>query len=125
MCVKSSSNDLFGVPEDGHEAKLAYRLLAPDHELDLRVMHAVLGSPKRFKDLKALTKGKSDTFLTRSLKRLGEQALIRQGMTLDDPGDPRYYAATGLGVAVVLLAHELKPMDQVLALAREAGVFAA
>lgn len=125
MCVKSGHSDLFGLPEAGHEAKLAYRLLAPESELDMGVMHAVLGSPKRFKDLKSLTKGKSDTFLTRSLKRLGEQGLLRQGMTLEDPDDPRYYAATGLGVTVVLMAHELKPMDQVLALAKEAGVFAA
>lgn len=124
LCVESDPA-AFQVPEAGHEARLAYGLLSPGRELDLRVLHAVLGAPKRFKDLKSLTKGKSDTFLTRAIQRLGEQGLLRQGMTLQDRGDPRYYAATGLGVAVVLLSHELKPMEQVLALAKDAGLFAA
>lgn len=46
-------------------------------------------------------------------------------MNLDDPGDPRYYAATPLGVRVVLKAHEMRPIEETLAEAREAGLFSA
>jgi len=67
-------------------------------------------------------RGKSDTPITRSLRRLGEQGLVRQGMSLDDPGDLRYYAATPLGVRVALKTHELRPVSLVLSEMRRAGL---
>lgn len=115
----------FEVPEEDHGLKLAHHLLGSDSPLDLRVLNALVGEPKRFRDLKPLVKGKSDTPLTRSLKRLGETGLIRQGMTLDEPGDPRYYALTKLGIHVVLKTHEMRPLADVLAEVRAAGLLAA
>ncbi len=114
------------LPRPDHETKLAHWLLAGDSDLPLRVLETLLAEPKRYRDLKlALIDGPSDTPLTRALKRLGERAMIRQGMSLDDPGDPRYYAATSLGVLAVLKAHEMRPIESTLAEARRAGLFSA
>jgi DNA-binding HxlR family transcriptional regulator len=112
----------FAVPEADHELKLAYHLLGRESGLDLAILESLLGTPRRFRDLKPLVKGSSDTPLTRALRRLGENGLVRQGMNLDDPGDPRYYAATRLGVHVALKAHEMRPVTEVLAEMRGAGL---
>lgn len=116
---------LFPLPEPGHEVKLAHWLLGKRSDLDLRVLEALLAEPKRYRDLRdQLLEGPSDTPLTRALKRLGERGLVRKGLNLDDPGDPRYYAATSLGVLVVLKAHEMRPVEATLKEARDAGVLA-
>lgn len=122
MCVTTDA--VFPLPEPEHEAKLAHWLLGRDSELDLRVLEALLAEPKRYRELRAaFAEGSSDTPLTRALKRLGERALVRQGMTIDAPEDPRYYAATSLGVLVILKAHEMLPIHRTLEEARRAGVF--
>lgn len=114
----------FALPEPDHEVKLAHWLLGRESDLELRVLEALLAEPKRYRDLKALlVDGRSDTPLTRALRRLAERGMVRQGMTLDQPDDPRYYAATSLGVLVILKAHEHRPIAQVLDEARRAGVF--
>lgn len=116
-------DDAVPLPEPGHEVKLAHWLLGKGSDLDLRVLEALLGEPKRYRDLRELLiDGPSDTPLTRALKRLGERGLVRQGMHLDDPDDPRYYAATSLGVLVVLKAHEMRPIEETLDEARRAGL---
>lgn len=117
-------SELFPVPSEDHELKLAHALLGGDGDLDLRVLERLLGQPQRFRDLKDLVQGSSDTPLTRSLKRLGEAGLVRQGMNLDDPGDPRYYAATRLGVHVTLKVHEMVPVERTLREVRAAGLLA-
>lgn len=123
MCVTMDA--LFPLPKPEHEAKLAHWLLGRDSDLELRVLEALLSEPKRYRHLRELlVDGPSDTPLTRALKRLGERGLVRQGMNLDDPGDPRYYAATSLGVLVILKAHEMLPIQRTLDEARRAGVFA-
>lgn len=108
------------LPQADHEAKLAFALLSRDNQLDLQILHDLLGAPKRFRDLKRLIKG-SDTPVTRSLHRLAEHGLVRQGMTLEGD-DPRYYAATGLGVTVALKTHEFRPVTEVLGELRQLGV---
>lgn len=114
--------ELFPLPEPEVEMKLAHWLLGRDTDLDRRVLEALLGTPMRYRDLRRLVAGKSDTPLTRSLHRLGEKGLVRQGMNLDDPQEPRYYAATPLGVLVALKMHELIPIERTLAEARSAGI---
>lgn len=115
----------FPLPEPDHEMKLAHWLLGRASDLDLHVLEALLAEPKRYRDLRdLLLDGSSDTPLTRALRRLGERGLVRQGMNLDDPGDPRYYAATSLGVAVILKAHEMLPIQKTLDEARRAGLLA-
>lgn len=121
MCVPGEI--LFPLPEPEHEVKLAHWLLGRDSTLELRVLEGLLGEPKRFRDLRAaLVSGRSDTPLTRALKRLGERGLVRQGMNLDDRGDPRYYTATSLGVLAVLKAHEMRPIALTLEEIRRAGL---
>lgn len=121
MCVKTEP--LFPLPEPDHEVKLAHWLLGRESSLELRVLEALLGEPKRFRDLRsALVEGPSDTPLTRALARLGERGLVRQGMNLDDRGDPRYYAATSLGVLAILKAHEMRPIALTLDEIRRAGL---
>lgn len=113
----------FPLPEPEHEVKLAHWLLGRASDLDLRVLEALLAEPKRYRDLRdQLIEGNSDTPLTRALRRLGERGLVRQGMTLEAPEDPRYYAATSLGVLVVLKAHEMRPIHETLDEARRAGL---
>lgn len=119
------SEPLFPLPEPGHEARLAHWLLGRESTLELRVLETLLAEPKRYRDLRAtLLDGPSDTPLTRALKRLGERGLVRQGMHLEDNRDPRYYAATSLGVLVILKAHEMLPIERTLDEARRAGLFA-
>jgi DNA-binding HxlR family transcriptional regulator len=115
----------FPLPEPEHEVKMAHWLLGRDSDLDLRVLETLLGQPKRYRDLRDdLLEGPSDTPLTRALRRLGERGLVRKGMNLDDPDDPRYYAATTLGVLVALKAHELRPITETLEEAKRAGLLA-
>lgn len=114
--------ELFPLPEPDTEARLAHWLLGRETDLDRKIVIALLGTPQRYRDLRSLVGGKSDTPLTRSLHRLGEKGLIRQGMNLDDPGEPRYYAVTPLGVLVALKMHEFVPIERTLEEARRAGV---
>ncbi|MCA1814535.1 MAG: hypothetical protein LC624_11395 [Halobacteriales archaeon] len=113
----------FPLPEPSHEVKLAHALLGRRSDLDLRLLEALLAEPKRYRELRGLLPRRaSETLLTRALERLGESGLVRQGARLDDPADPRYYAATSLGVLVVLKAHEMLPIARTLEEARRAGV---
>lgn len=121
MCVDMEP---FAAPEEGHEAHLAYGLLAEDRRLRLRILHELLQGPKRFRDLKPLVGSKSDTPLTRALGKLADAGLVRQGLDLTRGDDARYYAPTGLGVAVTLKTHEFRPTVDVLAELRRAGVLA-
>lgn len=119
-------SEVFPLPDPDHEVKLAHWLLGRESELDLRVLETLLAEPKRYRDLRErLVDGPSDTPLTRALDRLGERGLLRKGMNLDEVDDePRYYAATSLGVRVVLKAHELRPITETLEEARRAGMLA-
>lgn len=112
----------FPLPEPDHELKLAHWLLGRDSQLELRILEALLAEPKRYRDLRELLPGRSDTPLTRALRGLGELGLVRKGLNLDDPGDPSYYAATSLGVLVVLKTHALRPIAETLDEARKAGL---
>lgn len=114
----------FAPPEQDHEAKLAYGLLALGRELPLQVLHELLQGPKRYRDLKPLIEGKTDTPLTRALSFLADSGLIRQGLDFTKGDDARYYMPTGLGVAVVLKTHEFKPVNDVLAELRDIGALA-
>lgn len=116
--------DPFAAPEDGHEARLAFGLLAEGRDLPLRILHELLQGPKRFRDLKRLVKGKSDTPLTRALTHLADEGLVRQGLDFSKNDDIRYYAPTGLGVAVVLKTHEFRPVAEVLTELRDIGALA-
>lgn len=122
VCVDESH---FAVPQEGEEAKLAHALIGRKDALDRRVLEELLGDPKRFRDLRHLVGTKSDTLLTRTLSRLGDAGLVRQGLNLKDPGDPRYYAATRLGVQVALKAHEFRPVADVMAELRDLGLLEA
>lgn len=112
----------FDTPGENEEVKLAHGLLGRNNPLELRILEELLGDPKRFRDLRRLVPGKSDTPLTRALQHLGDNGLVRQGLTLKEPGDPRYYAATRLGVHVVLKTREHRSVADVMAELRTAGL---
>lgn len=103
---------------------LAHELRTDAGRLRSDILHELLKGPKRFRDLRPLLGGKSDTPLTRALAKLAEQGLIRQGLDFAQDDDHRYYAPTGLGVAVVLKSHEFAPTEAVLAEMRAAGILA-
>ncbi|MHB8584885.1 MAG: hypothetical protein ACYDDF_03495 [Thermoplasmatota archaeon] len=116
---------LFPLAEVDHELRLAHWLLGRNGNLERRILEALLAEPKRYRDLRGLIRrGRSETPLTRALARLGELGLIRQGMTIEPPGDPRYYALTSLGVLAVLTTHKLRPIAETLDAARRAGMLA-
>lgn len=114
----------FAPPEEDHEARLAYALLGPGRDLALNVLHELLTGPKRYRDLRRLLAGSTDTPLTRALVFLAEHGLIRQGLDFTRHDDARYYMPTGLGVAVVLKTHEFKPVHDVLTELRHLGALA-
>lgn len=116
--------DPFAAPAEGHEARLAYEIMAESSGMRLAVLHELLKGPKRFRDLKPLVEGRSDTHLTRALGKLTDAGLVRQGLDFTKGDDARYYAPTGLGVAVVLKAHEFRSTVDVLAELRDLGVLA-
>lgn len=102
---------------------MAHWLLARNSDIDLRVLEALLAEPTRYADLRdMLIEGASEAPLMQALNRLGERGLIRKGMSLEDPCDPRYYAATSLGVRVILKTHEMKPLVEILEEAKRAGL---
>lgn len=100
----------WGLPEPDVEYKLAARLLAQDPPMDRDVLEALVGAPKRYRDLKPLLGGRNDHVLTKALARLRDDGLIRQGIDLDPTREhERVYALTALGTLVVFRLHEMIP----------------
>ncbi|MEK6974855.1 MAG: winged helix-turn-helix transcriptional regulator [Candidatus Thermoplasmatota archaeon] len=117
--------DPFGLPEEGHEDRLAFRVAGNENPLEVAILHRLAGKPRRFRDFKGLLgKGKSDTPLTRVLHALAEDGLIDRGMT-SDPDDVEFrYNLTGLGVQVLFRSHEFKDAATVIKDLRKSRVLA-
>ncbi len=105
----------FGLPEEGHEDRLAFRLAGNEKPLEVQIMHMLAGKPRRFRDFKVLVpKGKSDTPIARALHGLAEEGLIDRGMT-SHPDDSEFrYSLSGLGVQVLFRSHEFKQVATVI-----------
>ena len=103
--------ELFPLPAEDVEYSLAVRLLAQDPPLDREVLEALVGAPKRYRDMKELLKGRNDNVLTKSLARLRGGGCIKQGIDLDAKGE-KTYSLTELGKLAVFRLHEMVPHAQ-------------
>lgn len=98
------------MPEPHAEYRLAARLLAQEPPMDRDILEALVGSPRRYGELKPLLAGRNDNVLTKALARLREDGLVRRGIDLDPTrGHEQVYALTALGTLVVFRIHEMIP----------------
>lgn len=104
----------FDLPAADVEYRLAVRLLAQDPPLDRQIIEALVGAPRRYRDLKALLQGRRDHVLTKALARLRSDGVVKQGVVLD-AGNERVYALTELGKLVVFRLHEMVPHAESIA----------
>ncbi len=118
-------SDVMPLPEPDVEYRLAARLIGKKDNIDLRILEALVGHPKRYTELKRFLKGRRDHVLTKALGRLRRDGLIDQGLDFakDRPGS--YYALTNLGVLVVFKVHEMKPVHESIRSAQRGGLVGA
>lgn len=108
-------------PEDIH-LKLAHELLAKDSDLDLRILHDLLGHPKRYSELKPLLGDLNDHNLTVALKRLQRDGLIQRRTDARREPVVHRYEISPLGIQVVLAVQSMGPIhDAVRRYARAVG----
>jgi DNA-binding HxlR family transcriptional regulator len=94
------------LPED-YEYKLAVRLLDQEPQFDREIIEALVGGSKRNGELHGLLRGRNVNVLTKALKRLRDEGIIRSGFA-DDLRE-RIYSLTELGKLVVFRLHEMVP----------------
>lgn len=92
---------------DDYEYRVAIRLLDQEPPFDREVLEMLVGGPKRNTDLQGLLRGRNVNVLTKALKRLREEGVIRSGLTADLR--ERTYALTRLGTLVIFRLHEMIP----------------
>lgn len=97
----------WGLPDPDLEYRLALRLLKQEPPLDREILEALVGSPQRYRELKPFLKGRNDNMLTKALKRLRTEGLIKQG--LDRDKKEKRYGLTELGKLTVFRLHEMRP----------------
>ncbi len=99
----------FPDPEPDDVSRLAHRLLAKTNLVDARVLDQLVGHPRRYAELRdSLVQGKSDTPLTRALRRLRRDGLIRRRSDVGrDPPVDRY-ELTDLGTEVLFTVHNYR-----------------
>jgi|SRR5688572_17061464 len=102
--------DFLELPHPDAEYRLAYRLLAQDPPLDRAILEALVGQPRRYRDLRALLAGRYDNVLTKALARLKQEGAVRQGVDMDTAD--RSYGLTELGKLAVFRLHEMVPHAQ-------------
>lgn len=117
-------DDVFGLPPEGHEDRLAFRLASKESALEGKILHMLAGQPRRYRDFRALVKG-SETPVTRALQKLAMDGLLVKGLT-SDPDDKEFrYSLTGLGVQVLFRSHEFKPVGEILSELRHSHILSA
>ncbi len=97
----------WALPEPDVEYRLAIRLLHQDPPMDREILEALVGRPKRYRDLKPLLGGRNDNVLNKALTRLRNEGTIKQGLNVKT--GERRYALTELGKLVVFRLHEMVP----------------
>lgn len=103
----------FDLPSPDVEYRVAVRLLAQEPPLGREILEALVGAPRRYRDLKVLLRGRRDNVLTKALARLRSDAVVKQGLDLD--AGERTYALTELGKLVVFRLHEMVPHAESIA----------
>ncbi len=100
----------WALPPQDRDFSLAAKLLAKDPPLDRRIVEALVGTPKRYSELKPLLGGRNDNVLTKALHRLRNEGIIQQGLS-HDLKETRYML-TELGKLVIFRLHEMIPHHQ-------------
>lgn len=113
------------LPEPDVEYRLAARLIGKRDDIDLKILEALVGHPKRYTELKTLLNGRRDHVLTKALARLRRDGLIDQGLDLQQEPPERHYSLTNLGVLVVFRVHEMKPVHESIQAAKRGGLVGA
>lgn len=109
--------NFFALPRRDQELAIAVRVLDHESSLDLDILHALVGEPKRYTDLKPFLKGRNDTVLNRALIRLRDDGVIEQ--RLDVARKQRIYGLTELGKLVYARIQQMRPYhDGIRALQR-------
>lgn len=109
----------WGLPARDEEYRQALRLLDQEPPLDREILEHLVGRPARYRDLRALLRGRNDNVLNKALTRLRNDGLVKQGVDLD--ARDRRYALTELGKLVLFRVHEMVPHEASIA-AYERGV---
>lgn len=110
---------VFPDPEPDDVARLAYQLLGKKSRLDMEVLDNLVGHPRRYAELRdALIQGRTDTPLTRALRRLRRDGLIRQRSDVSQSPPIDRYELTDLGADVLFTIHNLRFVSGLTAQAR-------
>jgi DNA-binding HxlR family transcriptional regulator len=110
--------DFFALPPKNAEHAIAIQLLGQESALDLDIVDALVGQPKRYSDLRHLLKGKDDKVLDRALARLQDHAIIQQGY--DVQSKQKRYSLTTIGKLVLYRVQQLRPYEESLDAYRKA-----
>jgi DNA-binding HxlR family transcriptional regulator len=106
----------FPLPSRTEPVDIAKRL-ANKPGLELAILQALIGRPKRYTELKPLLGGRRDHNLTRALRRLRNEGVLRQrsDVSQDPPVDS--YELSDLGVRVVMALMERAALERIAQLA--------
>lgn len=100
------------LPPPDEEYRLAHRLLGKENDLDLRILTALVGRPRRFSELGALLGVKQKNNLTVALARLRRDGLIDQRIDARRRPPTHRYELTQLGVLVVFRMNQMLPAHE-------------
>jgi len=95
---------------------LAYGLLGRRGDLDARLLHELVGRPKRYSELKVVLEGRRDHNLTVALKRLQLQGLLDRRTDARREPVVHTYELSALGIQVVLAMQAIRPVHESLEL---------
>lgn len=114
---RALSSVAIGSPPEDYEYDAAMRLLR-GNPLDVRVLDAVVGQPRRYSELRPLLAGKADHNLTKALERLTRLGALSQRSHAEAGKRTDVYALTSLGDAIRLAMAKLGSVHEMAQLAR-------
>lgn len=110
----------FPLPARDEDLRLAHRLLGTRNRLDLEILRALVGRPRRYRELQPLLRGKNDNNLNMALHRLRRDGLIRQRRDLTQTPPTFEYELGSQGIRVYELSLQIRPIAETVALYRRA-----
>lgn len=104
-------------PPEDYEYEAAMRLLR-GNPLDVRILDAVVGQPRRYSELRPLLRGKADHNLTKGLERLTNLGALSQRSHAEAGRRTDVYALTSLGDAIRLAMAKLGSVHETAKIAQ-------
>ena len=100
--------------EEAAAIELALRYASRPDGLPYRVLHELLGQPRRYSELKPLLGELNDNNLTAALRQLADNGLVAQVVSYerDREAPVKSHRLTAFGVQTVLVMHSVKPQVQ-------------